>query len=447
MFDVRQLSLATFTIILTLGLFGDVSPTIVIEPQNVVVVAGQEARFNCSTDVSESPNPLRWTDNNPAVRVTAGCQSVFMPSFVSFPNTARCDLGVVWTNDSSFAGPYTCNDGSGAKGLKALLVVLESEPVCVPDRDPVVQGQPFNLSCNGNFTFGIFALGNPPIFASMSCDGLGSSSNKSYSLPVSSSSEWLSLPQASFPMVANGTTVPQYSCAVHFYFSDHAISPIKYSINTATYLFSTKSNVNIQYCAANVSITPTTQPYYGGQQITCNADGFPPPNFVWIDNLKSGATVASGANITLPVDGGPFNLNCTALSTGSLSCNISTSVSGFAIASTTTSQAATSGTTTNTPASAANSTGQSTSSGSSDPTLLIVSIVVPTATGIVALGSALACSGWFGYLFYRRRWLRRKQPDETEQRLSPPSQLDEQPSIYALGFAYRPNYVNGYGRF
>jgi hypothetical protein len=132
-------------------------------------------------------------------------------------------------------------------------------------------------------------------------------------------------------MIANGTTVPQYSCAVHFYFSDRADPVIKYSINTATYLFSTKSNVNSQYCATTVSITPSTQPSYGGQQLTCHADAFPPPNFVWIDNLKGGATVASEANFTLPVDGGQFNLNCTALSTGSVSCNTSTSFSGFAV--------------------------------------------------------------------------------------------------------------------
>ena len=79
-------------------------------------------------------------------------------------------------------------------------------------------------------------------------------------------------------------------------------------------------------CPTTVSISPSTGPFSAGDVLTCDANGYPEPSYLWTDS--SGTVVSSTSTVTLPE--GSFSLTCTA--TGNLpgSCTASDSVSGLA---------------------------------------------------------------------------------------------------------------------
>jgi len=79
-------------------------------------------------------------------------------------------------------------------------------------------------------------------------------------------------------------------------------------------------------CPTAVFITPSTGTFEAGDELTCDADGYPEPSYQWTDS--NGDVVSSTSTVTLPE--GPFNLTCTATGNLPAPCLASESFSGIA---------------------------------------------------------------------------------------------------------------------
>jgi hypothetical protein len=294
-------------------------------PQNTVIPNGQAVQVNCSTNLSATPNPIKWTVNG-ILAISTGCVST-NPVYAGTLSGQTCDLR---NNNTNPSGYYGCSDGTtGEKAKDALVVVLTTMPACVPSPNPPILGQTYDLVCGGNFTFGQTLL-NSPVSALISCDGLGSSARADYKQAGPS----LQLPPARFTMPPSATTtVPTYSCSIQFNFTSINDPIIEFMTNPASYPFSTSSSYNFSYCPSSVSISPSIGPYVGSQQIICSANGSPTPTYNWTSSDGVSTVTYSGPSITLPATGGNLTFVCTAYATGGLldQCNVSTAPQLFII--------------------------------------------------------------------------------------------------------------------
>jgi len=76
-------------------------------------------------------------------------------------------------------------------------------------------------------------------------------------------------------------------------------------------------------CPTAVTITPSTGTFEAGEELTCDADGYPEPSYQWTDS--SGAVVSSTSTVTLTA--GVFILTCTATGNLAAPCSASDTVS------------------------------------------------------------------------------------------------------------------------
>jgi len=79
-------------------------------------------------------------------------------------------------------------------------------------------------------------------------------------------------------------------------------------------------------CPTAVSITPSTGTFEAGDELTCDADGYPEPTYQWTD---SNAVVTSSTS-TVTLTAGTFNLTCTATGNLAAPCSASEFISGIA---------------------------------------------------------------------------------------------------------------------
>jgi len=79
-------------------------------------------------------------------------------------------------------------------------------------------------------------------------------------------------------------------------------------------------------CPASVNVTPSSGPFQEHDVLTCMADGYPGPNYTWVDG--NGVVVSTVTTVILPV--GEFNFTCTATVNFTTPCSVSYTVSGNA---------------------------------------------------------------------------------------------------------------------
>jgi len=77
-------------------------------PQNVVVLRGQDAILNCSTDDTGGQNPITWSHDNDII-VTPPCASHNTPFITTLPDaTTGCNIRALASYESGISGPYGC---------------------------------------------------------------------------------------------------------------------------------------------------------------------------------------------------------------------------------------------------------------------------------------------------------------------------------------------------
>jgi hypothetical protein len=299
----------------------DTSSSIIVKPKNTVTVVGESVQFNCTTSIATVPNQITWTARGTVLN-SPGCISSYPTYWATILDDPGCDVVTLW-NDIGVAGPYDCSDGG--RSQRGLLIALARKPTCIVDPLPI-RGKPFNVTCSpGSASYGTFQLLNPPVNQWISCDGLGSSA----SAPMGGPGPVL-LSDVTWTAVASGKVIPPYTCNMHFDFFNGVDQFTDFATNNASYTIIT-SPVAVQYCPENMIITSSTGPYFAGDVLSCAADAYFAPTYNWTDNLMPTNSLHGGQNFTLPAGGGLFNLNCTAYSTGNLTCNVTRPVAGFAI--------------------------------------------------------------------------------------------------------------------
>jgi len=76
-------------------------------------------------------------------------------------------------------------------------------------------------------------------------------------------------------------------------------------------------------CPTAVAITPSTGTFEAGDELTCDADGYPEPSYQWTDS--NAAVVSSTSTVTLTA--GVYTLTCTATGNLATPCSASGTVS------------------------------------------------------------------------------------------------------------------------
>jgi len=76
-------------------------------------------------------------------------------------------------------------------------------------------------------------------------------------------------------------------------------------------------------CPTAVAITPSTGTFEAGDELTCDADGYPEPSYQWTDS--NAVVVSSGSTMTLTA--GAYTATCTATGNLASPCSASDSVS------------------------------------------------------------------------------------------------------------------------
>ena len=89
-----------------LGVRGDLTKT----PQNVVVLRGQDAVLNCSTNAATGQNPISWTYDR-AVISHSPCTSK-SPRFIASPpdSATDCNIRALGSSEQGISGVYKCSD-------------------------------------------------------------------------------------------------------------------------------------------------------------------------------------------------------------------------------------------------------------------------------------------------------------------------------------------------
>jgi len=109
----------------TAGADGSLTKT----PENVLVLRGEDAILNCSTD-STSPtgeNPITWNYDNDIVSY-APCTSQH-PGFVTSPldSATDCNLRALGTWEYGISGVYRCQTGFGRQNRALATVIVLGE--------------------------------------------------------------------------------------------------------------------------------------------------------------------------------------------------------------------------------------------------------------------------------------------------------------------------------
>ena len=95
-------------------------------PQNAVVLRGEDAIFNCSTDAESATgqNPIAWTYDNDIISYSP-CTSQ-RPGFVASASDSAtdCNIQALGSWQYGISGAYRCSDGT-AQAVATLIVLGE----------------------------------------------------------------------------------------------------------------------------------------------------------------------------------------------------------------------------------------------------------------------------------------------------------------------------------
>jgi len=96
-------------------------------PQNVVVLRGEDAVLNCSTDLppTNGKNPIYWKYDVDLI-VTSPCISHAMSKYIASPtnSTTDCNIQVLASNTTGISGAYSCEAVGSRTRAVAMVIVL-----------------------------------------------------------------------------------------------------------------------------------------------------------------------------------------------------------------------------------------------------------------------------------------------------------------------------------
>jgi len=96
-------------------------------PQNVVVLRGEDAVLNCSTNLppTNGKNPINWKYDGDLI-VTSPCISHDKSKFITSPTDSLtdCNIQVLASNTTGISGPYSCEAVGFRTRAVAMVIVL-----------------------------------------------------------------------------------------------------------------------------------------------------------------------------------------------------------------------------------------------------------------------------------------------------------------------------------
>jgi len=103
-----------------------VQGTLTTTPQNVLVLKGQDAVLNCSTNSTPAngQNPITWNyDGN--ILSFPPCSTSSNPGFIASPNDSatECNMRALGSYEHGISGAYRCIDGDIPVAV-AMVIVL-----------------------------------------------------------------------------------------------------------------------------------------------------------------------------------------------------------------------------------------------------------------------------------------------------------------------------------
>ena len=118
-YGIRYIQLCRTTCVLLLL---DVQGVLTRTPENVLVLYGQDAVLNCSTNKTAGQNPITWNYDNGIISHEP-CKSQ-SPEFITFPpdSATDCNLRASGSKGHNISGPYRCTENS--QRAVAMVIVL-----------------------------------------------------------------------------------------------------------------------------------------------------------------------------------------------------------------------------------------------------------------------------------------------------------------------------------
>lgn len=302
-------------------LITDVQGDLTTTPQNVLVLKGQNATLNCSSDSlsAQGRNPITWNYDGSVISYEP-CTSSHPGFITSSPNsTTDCNVEALWSSPDGISGAYRCIERPFEPSAVAMVVVLE--PVCEVAQVSL-KGQNATLVCRMTYNWQApgrqFAL--PPVLnVSLSWTNAPGTSVSTVADPATSSG--IIETNRTLEDVTE-QTISSYNCEIDFSFTAGP-GRYMYAVNSLSSTCTTNPT-KVWNCPSVVTVTPSSGTFKPGDKLTCASDGFPELTYTWTDD--EGKTLSTGADITLTTEG-RYNLTCTATGNFATTCSASQTVS------------------------------------------------------------------------------------------------------------------------
>lgn len=255
--------------------------SITIEPKNTLQNVGQNIRLQCVTTNNDCTN-IEWAKLEgqqspfPIYRQSLGMlnPTKYEEARYNVSSVGGCNLEILSLKliDS---GRFICSETSQSKEdiKSAILVVIETVDPCQSDMtDGIAEGDKYEISCSVTIRSDLII----PSKVELSWFG-------DRQLASSFSNETINSVKSVYNGTAHPIALPQFKCGV----SLHIDPTSSYDQSSATLDVCNISSKNIDYSVRNVRFSPDKKEFEINENVDCNADGYPSPNFEW-KSVKTG---------------------------------------------------------------------------------------------------------------------------------------------------------------
>lgn len=255
-------------------------------PVNSLVVAGSPVNMTCQTPSSFEAIDWYYTAFGSSQRSLINEGARVMNSFTEFQVSGNVPGQILTLHEAQMkhGGQYACTalmKLSNVTGTlvesTALLVVLESKPVCILNSTQVKVGREIEMSCSVNFS-GPF----PPDMewkqhrARDDSDG-GSVIRDGQIKDVLNHNTLTSTRRITADISRHNST---YSCRTYFKLPSKLLDVNATNAPDYNYTW-TSPSVQVIYGPSEVAVVPKQDVFYPGDVLTCVADASPSPEFEW----------------------------------------------------------------------------------------------------------------------------------------------------------------------
>lgn len=243
-------------------------------PSDMAVVMGNNIRLNCSTDGSSTD--ISWQYNAMSslpLRIVLNCEvnpDVASLYAVETTETGQCNLIILSSNMQS-AGTYTCQNVFDQDS--AVVVMLNSNATCSYSPTKVIDGTIIRIMCELHYN------GTQSPKMAWSVEDTGSA------IKNATTSTYPTVVNSYIDVPVYAPTSRPFTCTVYF---DPNID-FRYVWTLPT--------IYVEYELRSV-LTKTTVKYFENTLLTCLADGYPAPNYIWINEVTG--VIVVNQSIELP---------------------------------------------------------------------------------------------------------------------------------------------------